>query len=213
LADQADVLLVAGDWTTCGDPDEAAIGASEVSGLGVPVFTVLGNHDFHLGRESEVRTNLERAGIRVLEGESEVIPLDGVRLGVAGLKGFGGGFAGACATDFGEAEMKAFVRHTRTLAERLEDELGGLEADAKVALLHYSPVEMTLVGERPEIYPFLGSYLLGEAVDRAGADLVLHGHAHRGREKGLTAGGIHVRNVAQPVIQHAYNLYHLDGPE
>ena len=210
LADQADVFLIAGDWTAFGDPDEAAIGGAELGELGVPVLAVLGNHDFHLGRESEIRTTLERAGIRVLEGESETIRVNGTTLGVAGVKGFGGGFAGACATDFGEAEMKAFVRHTRTVSEALEEELQTLDADVKIALLHYSPVEMTLTGERPEIYPFLGSYLLGEAVDRAGADLVLHGHAHRGQEKGVTPGGIHVRNVALPVIEHAYNLYNVE---
>jgi Icc-related predicted phosphoesterase len=130
-----------------------------------------------------------------------------VRVGVAGTKGFGGGFAGACGGDFGEAEMKAFVRHTRSLAESLGKQLASLDADLRVALLHYSPVEATLQGERLEIYPFLGSYLLAEAVDRAGADLVVHGHAHAGSEKGLTAGGIRVRNVAQPVIKRAYNVY------
>jgi Icc-related predicted phosphoesterase len=76
-----------------------------------------------------------------------------------------------------------------------------------VALLHYAPCSDTLMGERLEIYPFLGSHLLGEAVDRGGATLTLHGHAHRGTERGLTAGGRHVRNVAQPVIGHAYRLY------
>lgn len=81
----------------------------------------------------------------------------------------------------------------------------------RIALLHFSPVDDTLVGERLEIYPFLGSYLLAEAIDRVGADLVLHGHAHGGSEKGVTAGGVPVRNVAQPVIGHAYNLYCLGG--
>ena len=136
-----------------------------------------------------------------------VLHVDGTTVGVAGVKGFGGGFAGASATEFGEPEMKAFVGHTREVATTLEESLGGLDADVRVALMHYSPVEATLRGERPEIYPFLGSYLLAEAVDRAGADLVVHGHANGGTEKGITPGGIHVRNVAQPVIRHAYNVY------
>jgi Icc-related predicted phosphoesterase len=130
---------------------------------------------------------------------------------VAGTKGFGGGFAGACGSEFGEPEMKAFINHTRELAENLERSLAGLDADLRVALLHYSPVEGTLLGERLEIYPFLGSYLLAEAVDRAGADLVLHGHAHRGTEQGVTPGGVQVRNVAQPVIRHAYHVYCFSG--
>jgi Icc-related predicted phosphoesterase len=103
--------------------------------------------------------------------------------------------------------MKAFIETTKNSAEQLEKALVNLSADVRVALLHYAPVKETLIGEPPEIYPFLGSYLLAEAIDRAGADLILHGHAHRGVEKGSTPGGIHVRNVAVPVIKHAYNVY------
>jgi Icc-related predicted phosphoesterase len=106
--------------------------------------------------------------------------------------------------------MKAFVRHTRDTAERLEGTLGGLEADVRILLLHYAPIRETLEGERPEIYPFLGSYLFAEVADRAGVDLIFHGHAHAGSEKGVTTGGIQVRNVAQPVIRHAYNVYHVN---
>jgi Icc-related predicted phosphoesterase len=105
--------------------------------------------------------------------------------------------------------MKAFVAHTKALSERLHDALAALDTDHRIALLHYSPVPDTLAGERLEIYPFLGSYLLAEAIDKAGADLVLHGHAHGGTEKGVTAGGVHVRNVAQPVLRQAYGLYSL----
>lgn len=208
--EQADVLLVAGDLTALGDPREAAVLARDLRTVPVPIVAVLGNHDYHLDGQVEIRRHLESAGVRVLEGDAHVVAVDGTRLGIAGVKGFGGGFAGACATEFGEPEFKAFVRHTREVADRLAGALSSLEADARVALLHYSPVEATLRGERPEIYPFLGSYLLGEAVDSAGAHLVLHGHAHRGTEKGVTPGGVHVRNVAQPVIKHAFNLYRLD---
>jgi len=209
LPDRADVLVLAGDLTTCGDPDEAAVLARELRDVGVPVLAVLGNHDYHAERDEDVRRVLERAGVQVLEGESAVVDVDGVRVGVAGVKGFGGGFAGACGTEFGEPEMKAFIAHTRGVAERLEAALSALDADVRVALLHFAPVKATLLGERLEIYPFLGSYLLGEAVDRAGADVVFHGHAHRGTEKGITPGGIHVRNVSVPVIRHAYNVYSL----
>jgi Icc-related predicted phosphoesterase len=174
---------------------------------------VLGNHDHHAGAEDALRAIVEDAGITVLEGGSRVIDVDGGRLGVAGAKGFGGGFAGACAADFGEAEMKRFVRHTKEAAARLGDALGALDADARVALLHYSPVEATLRGERPEIFPFLGSYLLAEAIDHAGADLVLHGHAHAGAQHGVTPGGVPVRNVAQPVIGRAYRVFALHPRE
>jgi Icc-related predicted phosphoesterase len=103
--------------------------------------------------------------------------------------------------------MKAFVRHTRALADALGRALRELDTDARIALTHYAPVKDTLSGERPEIAPFLGSYLLGEAIDGAGADLAVHGHAHNGVEKGVTPGGVPVRNVALPVIKTAYALY------
>jgi Icc-related predicted phosphoesterase len=211
LPDRADLFLLAGDLTRHGDPDEAAVLAEELVDVGVPTLAVLGNHDYHSGCEDRIRHILEQAGVRVLEGEGAIVEVDGSRVGVAGAKGFGGGFAGASASDFGEPEMKAFVGHTKAIASRLHDALAGLVADVRVVLLHFSPVPDTLKGERLEIYPFLGSYLLAEAVDAAGADLVLHGHAHGGSEKGITPGGVHVRNVAQPVIKHAYNLYCLGG--
>ena len=211
LPELADMLLIAGDLTTCGHPDEARVVAGELAGLPVPVVAVLGNHDYHAGREDEVREALEDGGIRVLEGEAATFDVDGVRVAVAGAKGFGGGFLGACASDFGEPEMKAFVRHTKEIADRFCAALSSADADVRVALLHYSPVAETLAGEPLQIYPFLGSYLLGEAVDRAGADLVLHGHAHAGTERGETPGGVPVRNVAQPLLRRAYALLCLDA--
>jgi Icc-related predicted phosphoesterase len=107
--------------------------------------------------------------------------------------------------------MKAFIGHTKALSMRLQALLSEDDADVRIALLHYAPVEETLRGERLEIYPFLGSYLLAEAVDNAGADFVLHGHAHNGAEKGMTPGGIPVRNVAQSVIRYAYNVYTVEA--
>ena len=210
LHDRADVLLLAGDLTRCGGPEEVKVLADELRGVQIPVVAVLGNHDYHADHQDEVRRVLEDARVRVLEGEAATIDIDGARIGIAGTKGFGGGFRGAQGSDFGEPEMKAFVGHTKMLSDRLERALTDLDADLRIALLHYAPIEGTLEGERLEIYPFLGSYLLAEAVDNAGADLVLHGHAHHGAEKGRTPAGIPVRNVAQPVIRHAYNIYTLD---
>lgn len=207
LDERADVLLLAGDLTRCGDPEEARVLAKEISGSAIPKVAVLGNHDYHAECEDEIEETMEEAGVTVLDGDATVLDIDGTKVGIAGSKGFGGGFAGACGSDFGEREMKAFIRHTQEVAQALESALRSSDTDVKVALLHYSPVPETLVGERLEIYPFLGSYLLAEAIDRAGADLVLHGHAHVGSEKGVTPGGIHVRNVSQPVIKHAYNIY------
>ncbi|WP_305789160.1 metallophosphoesterase family protein [Symbioplanes lichenis] len=205
----ADALLIAGDLTRHGTVDEAKCMAREFGDLGVPVVVVLGNHDHQSDQQAEVSRVLADSGLTVLEGEGTVLELNGHRLGIAGAKGFGGGFAGACASKFGEREMKDFVGTTEAVAERLGAALRGLECDALVALTHYSPVPETLVGEPLEIYPFLGSYLLGQAIDSAPTSLALHGHAHHGTERGRTPGGVPVRNVAHPVIKQAYNVYQL----
>lgn len=213
IAEQSDALLIAGDLTQTGHVEEARVLAEDLSGSKVPVVVVLGNHDYHLGHEMEITKILEGVGVTVLEGNSVVIKVRDTELGVAGIKGFGGGFAGACATEFGEPEMKSFIRHTKVQAARLKEALLLLQTPYKVALMHYSPIPETLIGEKPEIYPFLGSYLLSEVVDEAGVDVVFHGHAHRGMEKGATFGGVPVRNVAQPVIRHVCNIYNLNKEE
>jgi Icc-related predicted phosphoesterase len=212
IEEQADVLLIAGDLTKHGAPEEAAALANELKDVPIPVVAVLGNHDYHCDAETEIRSIVESAGVTVLEGESTTLTLGSRTLGIAGTKGFGGGFAGACGSDFGEPEMKAFIRHTKTVSKKLGAQLASLRSDYRVALLHYSPVEDTLVGERLEIYPFLGSFLLAEAIDSAGADFAIHGHAHRGSEKGVTAKGITVRNVAQPMLGRPYAVYSIGSP-
>ncbi|WTZ02399.1 metallophosphoesterase [Micromonospora sp. NBC_01392] len=209
LPDCADVLLLAGDLTRHGTEAEARCVAREFGDLGVPVITVLGNHDHQCDQVPQVVKVLEDAGITVLEGTGTVLECPGGRLGVAGVKGFGGGFAGRCASDFGEPEMKSFVRTTRESADALAAALLALECDALVALTHYSPVPDTLAGEPLEIYPFLGCYQLGQAIDSAPTALALHGHAHHGTERGTTPGGVRVRNVAHPVIKQAYSVFHL----
>jgi Icc-related predicted phosphoesterase len=211
----ADALLIAGDLTRHGTVDEARCFTEEFGGLDVPVVVVLGNHDHQSDQQDDVAKVLTDAGITVLEGTSTVLELNGHRLGVAGVKGFGGGFAGACASNFGEREMKEFVAHTEGIADRLQKALTGVECDALVALTHYAPVPETLIGEPLEIYPFLGCYQLGRAIDAAPTALALHGHAHAGSERGRTPGGVPVRNVAHPVIKQAYNVYQLlsDSPD
>ncbi|WP_067798993.1 metallophosphoesterase family protein [Nocardia beijingensis] len=207
LSERADVLLLAGDLTRHGAVEEGRVVAEEFAELGVPVVAVLGNHDYHGDAEQEISKVLTDHGITVLEGTSVTLDVDGSTLGVAGTKGFGGGFAGKCASVFGEPLMREFAGHTVDVAAALGDALADLRTDVTVALTHYSPISDTLHGEPREIYPFLGSYLLGEAIDAHGADLALHGHAHAGTERGTTPGGIRVRNVAQPVIRAAYAVY------
>jgi Icc-related predicted phosphoesterase len=213
LHERADVLCIAGDLTRHGEAEEAKVLADELRDMPVPTVAVLGNHDYECDETQAICGVLGEAGVLVLDNENHVVDVDGERVGISGVKGFGGGFVGACGSDFGEPEMKAFIRHTKDLAERLEQLLRTQEADVRIALLHYSPVPETLRGERLEIFPFLGSYLLAEAVDRGGADLVLHGHAHNGAEKGITPGGVPVRNVAQPVIRYAYTVYEVEASE
>ena len=209
-AGDIDLLLLAGDLTRRGDPAEAGVLAEELRGLGMPAIAVLGNHDYHMNAQDEICAILETAGVRVLEGGGTVVSVGDAAVGVAGVKGFGGGFAGACATEFGEPEMKRFAAGSRLAADALRHALSGLACDARVALLHYSPVEATLVGEHPSLWPFLGSYLLAEAVDEAGAVLALHGHAHAGSaDEACTPGGVRVRNVAQPVIRRPFAVVEL----
>ncbi|PXX57426.1 Icc-related predicted phosphoesterase [Nocardia tenerifensis] len=209
LPERADALLLAGDLTEHGSMDEARVVAAEFADLGVPVIAVLGNHDYHGDNEDAIAKLLRDHGITVLEGTGVTLELDDGSLGVAGTKGFGGGFAGRCAGIFGERLMREFAGHTVDLAESLGSALAELSADFTIALTHYSPVTETLLGEPAELYPFLGSYLLGEAIDEYGADLALHGHAHAGSEHGKTPGGVPVRNVAGPVIRAAYRVYEL----
>lgn len=209
LGEHADVLLLAGDLTRHGTVEEARVVADEFGGLPVPVIAVLGNHDHHGDQADDIAKLLEDNGIRVLEGDAETLRIDGRTVGVAGVKGFGGGFAGKCASNFGEPEMKAFVGHAIERAERLRSALRTLDTDVRIALTHYSPIPETLRGEPPEIYPFLGCYQLGEAIDEFDVDLAVHGHAHFGCEQGVTPGGTRVRNVAQPVIGSAFATYGL----
>jgi Icc-related predicted phosphoesterase len=213
LSSSADLLLVAGDVTCLGTAAEAEVVAEELGPVAreVPVLAVLGNHDLHGDESVAVAGILGGAGIRVLEGDADCVDVGGVRVGVAGTKGFAGGFVGNSASEFGEPEFKAFARHGREVADRLRGALQSLATDVTLALLHYAPVAETLEGERPEIYAFLGSHHLGDAVDEAGCDLVVHGHAHAGRECGTTPGGVAVRNVAQPVLGRPFAVYGVEA--
>lgn len=207
LPDHADLFLLAGDLTLLGTAEEAEVVAAEVRDVGVPVVAVLGNHDYHSDSQDTVTEILEKAGVRVLDGTGVQFEANGVTVGVAGTKGFGGGFPGRCGSEFGEPEMKAFMRHSRDVADELNAALGAVGGDVRIALTHYSPVADTLLGEPPEIHPFLGSYFLAEAIDAHPVTLAVHGHAHYGCEKGVTPGATRVRNVAQPVLGQAYAVY------
>lgn len=212
LGERADLFLLAGDLTRHGTVDEARVVADELADLPVPVIAVLGNHDYHGEQPDRVAAVLAERGIRTLESQTAIVEVGACRVGIAGTKGFGGGFAGHALDVFGEPELKAFACKSAALADGLAaalNELAAAGCGLRIALTHYSPVPDTLAGEPPEIFPFLGSYLLAQAIDASGADLALHGHAHSGSERGMTSGGVRVRNVAQPLIRRAYALFHL----
>lgn len=210
MEDKADFFLLAGDLTQTGHPEEMKVLAEDLKQCPVPIIAVLGNHDYHVDQVTQNIQILNDAGVTVLEGNSIILNINNQKVGIAGAKGFGGGFVGACGSDFGEPEMKTFMRHSKHHARILENSIKDMDADYKIALLHYSPTAQTLLGEKKEIYPFLGCYYLAEAVDYGKADICFHGHAHAGIEKGETPGGCPVRNVAQPVIRHAFNIYTLE---
>jgi Predicted phosphoesterases, related to the Icc protein len=196
----ADVLCLCGDLTDYGLPEEAELLAHDLtSSLSIPCLAVLGNHDFESGHAEQVTAVLEAAGIQVLDGES--VTIEGVRF--AGVCGFGGGFEGRMLNAWGEPMIKAFVQEAVDHALRLEKALARGQEERKVALLHYSPVRATVMGEEPEIFAFLGSTRLEGPLNRQQATAAFHGHAHRGEPFGTTSSGVPVYNVSLPVLERA----------
>lgn len=196
----ADVLVLAGDLTEYGAPEEAEVLAEDLrTHIRIPVIAVLGNHDFESGKQAEVQGALERVRVTFLDGSG--IEINGI--GFAGVCGFGGGFDRQMLSAWGEPLIKAFVQESVDHALRLEKALTNLTTEKKVVVLHYSPTRSTVKGENPEVYPFLGSSHLEAAIDHFGASVVFHGHAHNGEPAGKTAGKVPVFNVALPVLLRA----------
>jgi len=196
-ASQADVLLLGGDLTDYGLPEEAHVLARELSGVKIPMLAVLGNHDCESGHEAEVVKILVAAGVQMLDGDS--VEVDGV--GFVGVKGFGGGFGRRTLEPWGEVATKAFVNEAVAEALKLERALARLRTPQRVALLHYAPIEATVEGEPRELFPFLGSSRLEEPLNRYQVTVAFHGHAHRGAPEGRTSAGIPVFNVAMPLLR------------
>ena len=194
---EADVLVIGGDLTDLGQPDQAEMLLEILDACLVPVIATLGNHDHESGKAAEVSRRFVESGVHLLDRSSVVV--DGV--GFSGVKGFCGGFDEALANSFGEDLFKAWVSEGLMEAQALENELRGLEAKRRVAVLHYSPIRATVEGEAPEIYPFLGTRHLARALDERRATIAFHGHAHNGSFEGKTPGGVPVFNVSVPVLQ------------
>jgi Icc-related predicted phosphoesterase len=169
--------------------------------LRLPIVAVLGNHDFETGNQEELVKMMTAEGIKLLDGTA--YERDGV--GFAGTKGFLGGFGRGMLTAFGEPEVKRFVQTSIDEALKLERAMAQLRTERRVVVLHYSPVADTVKGEPVEIYSYLGNSRLAEVVDRMGANLVVHGHAHHGSADGKTTAGIPVYNVALTIL-HANGI-------
>ena len=200
---QADVLLICGDLTDTGDEGEAQVLAEELKACSIPVVGVLGNHDYEKGRHKLIRQMVQNDNVHILDGESVVV--EGI--GFAGVKGFGGGFDNHMLSMFGEGAMKAFVQEAVDEALHLDRALARLDAEygaiKKIAVLHYSPIKETVVGEPEPIYPFLGCSRLAEPLSRRHVLAAFHGHAHVGTLEGHTNGGVKVFNVAKPILLKA----------
>lgn len=200
LSKEADILVLCGDLTDLGLPAEAEILAGHLSACQIPAIGVPGNHDFHSGNIEEVKKTLSRAGLFFLdEGRNYEIN----NLGFAGVKGFGGGFDDHILNFFGEKEIKDFVSEALNESLKLENSLRTLNSEKKIAVTHYSPIPQTLKGEPLEIYPFLGSTRLEEAIDLFGAQAVFHGHAHYGSLEGRTKQEARVFNCSVKALKRA----------
>lgn len=204
ISQEADILLLCGDLTDLGLPEEAHNLVKVLSSCTIPIVAVLGNHDFESGKEKDVAKILAENKIHVLDGNEFVFEKDGKKYGFTGVKGFGGGFRPNMWGRFGEKEQKEFYDAVATEVQQLENGLNrlqSLEVDHMIVLLHFSPIRETLQGEVEELYAFLGSTRLEEVIDRYPVDLVFHAHAHHGNTQGKTAKTVPVYNVALPLLQ------------
>jgi Icc-related predicted phosphoesterase len=210
---EADLVLLAGDLTTHGEPQQAEVLADACRGLRIPVCAVLGNHDLHLGFGAEVAAVLTGAGVRVLDHESTTVELCDGEVGVAGTKGFVGGFTGSALPDFGEPALRQLYAETTVEVDAIHR---GLEEIAhcpiRIVLLHYAPTSDTLHGEPEGIWTYLGCDRLATPIAEYRPDVVLHGHAHAGSFEGAI-GTVPVYNVAVHVTGRDFYVFELEGHE
>jgi Icc-related predicted phosphoesterase len=196
LRDEADLLILAGDLTNMGKPEEMESMLASLMRIRIPIVAVLGNHDFECGKAEELKKMMTAEGVKVLDGSG--YERDGV--GFAGTKGFIGGFGRGVLTAFGEPEVKAFVQTAIEETLKLERALSMLRTEKRIVVTHYAPIADTVKGEPEQIYPYLGSGRLAEIIDRHQAMLAVHGHAHHGTLEGKTMGGVPVYNVAMSLL-------------
>jgi Icc-related predicted phosphoesterase len=214
MAAEADILLICGDLTDRGHPEELEVLIRELdSAAGKPILCVLGNHDYESGLDGDLRGLLAAAGIRVLDGDT----FEHGPVGFVGVKGFLGGFGGHTLQPWGERAVKAVVEECAAEAMKLESGLARLRTPARVVLLHYAPIQATVEGEPPAIFPFLGSSRLEEPLRRHAVTVIFHGHAHHGAPEGRAAGRVPVYNVAMSALKRAnpdgspFRIFAIDG--
>ncbi|AYF75208.1 metallophosphoesterase [Nocardia yunnanensis] len=213
LGAHADVLLLAGDLTNGGTLRDTDALCAEIADLPVPVVAVLGNHDHDRRLGYRIAVRLTDIGVHMLDGTAITLPVNGIRLGIAGVMGGSGGFPGHPGNPAeGSVEHRQRFRRGPADALRLRAALESLDCDLRIALMHFAPIVDTLVGEPPKIYPGLGCADLADAIDATDTALALHGHAHGGIESGRTPRGTEVRNVSHPVIRAPYRVYELTHP-
>lgn len=207
IQEKADILVLCGDLTDHGTPEQSHLLIQETSQVRIPILAVLGNHDHESGVQDEVKRILKEGKIILLEDEE----YEYQDVGFAGVKGFAGGFDKYTLGQFGETAIKDFVQESVNEALKLESSLLRLTTPYKVVALHYSPIRATCEGEPPEIFPFLGSSRLAEPIDRYEATVVFHGHADLGTLEGATEKGVSVYNVDLPLLKkhfpkHPYKI-------
>jgi len=211
LEERVDLVLLAGDLTTLGEPEQAQVLADACAGLRVPVCAVLGNHDLHSGRGDEVTTILREAGVHLLERSSTTFELEGGEVGIVGTKGFVGGFTGSSLPDFGEPLLRRVYAETSAEVEAIRQGLQEIaHCPIRIVLLHYAPTSDTLHGEPEGIWTYLGSERLATPIAEYRPDVVLHGHAHGGSFEGAI-GTTPVYNVAVHVTGRDFYVFELQG--
>jgi Icc-related predicted phosphoesterase len=204
---QADVILLAGDLTTYGEPEQGAVLADVTREIETPIFAVLGNHDWHADRHEELAGALRGGGIRLLERAAETCTVKGVEIGIAGTKGFVGGFSDSLLPDFGEPLLRRLYAETSAEVASLERGLKAIQECAiRLVLLHYAPTTTTIEGERETIWAFLGSERLAAPIVEHRPDAVFHGHGHGGTFAG-SIGQIPVFNVGAAVPVRDFWLF------
>jgi len=207
----SDLILLAGDLTTYGEPEQAAVLADVTREIDTPIFAVLGNHDWHADRHEELVGALREGGIHLLERAAEVIEVNGLQVGIAGTKGFVGGFSDSLLPDFGEPLLRRVYAETSAEVSALDRGLRTIQdCPVRIVLLHYSPTTTTIEGERETIWAFLGSERLAGPIAEHKPDAVFHGHGHAGTFAG-SIGDIPVFNVGAAVPVRDFWMFEFEA--